>query len=122
MYYVEAEVETGNESNRVENGGESQGAAALSRFFAGTMRIEKISAVTFRVLNMKASVRFYGDVLGMDVLYGGEDTPFSSLRPKDAKYPILNFGTGSFGCWLGADDFLRGGPGCVLGVPAGKRI
>jgi catechol 2,3-dioxygenase-like lactoylglutathione lyase family enzyme len=58
------------------------------------MRIEKVSAVTFRVLNMKASVRFYGDVLGMDVLYGGEDTPFSSLRTKDAEYPILNLEQG----------------------------
>jgi len=30
-----------------------------------TMMVEKISAVTFRVLNMKTSVRFYRDVLGM---------------------------------------------------------
>ena len=34
--------------------------------------VEKISAVTFRVSNMKASVQFYRDVLGMEVLYGGE--------------------------------------------------
>ena len=58
------------------------------------MRIEKISAVTFRVLNMKASVRFYGDVLGMEVVYGGEDAFFSSLRSKDAEYPILNLEQG----------------------------
>jgi len=32
------------------------------------MKIEKISAVTFRVSNMKASVQFYRDVLGMDPL------------------------------------------------------
>src|SRR5437667_10578911 len=54
------------------------------------MRIEKISAVTLRVLNMKASVRFYGDVLGMEIVYGGEDAFFSSLRAKDANTPILN--------------------------------
>ena len=42
-----------------------------------TMTVEKISAVTFRVLNMKASVRFYKDVLGMEVIYGGEDAIFS---------------------------------------------
>jgi len=30
-----------------------------------TMTVEKILAVTFRVLNMKASVRVYKDVLGM---------------------------------------------------------
>jgi hypothetical protein len=27
--------------------------------------IEKISAITFRVINMEASVQFYGNVLGM---------------------------------------------------------
>ncbi len=58
------------------------------------MTVEKISAVTFRVLNMKASVRFYKDVLGMEVLYGGEGAPFSSLRTKDAEYPILNLEQG----------------------------
>src|SRR5207302_3740450 len=42
--------------------------------------VEKISAVTFRVSNMKASVQFYRDVLGMEVLYGGEGAFFSSLR------------------------------------------
>jgi catechol 2,3-dioxygenase-like lactoylglutathione lyase family enzyme len=52
--------------------------------------IEKISAVTFRVANMTESVRFYRDVLGMELLYGGEDTGFSSLRSKDQKTVILN--------------------------------
>ena len=63
-------------------------------FFGGAMRIEKISAVTFRVLNMKASVRFYGDVLGMKIVYGGEDAFFSSLRAKDAEDLILNLEQG----------------------------
>ena len=58
------------------------------------MRIEKISAVTLRVASMRNSVRFYGDVLGMEVLYGGEDASFSSLRAKDAEYPILNLEQG----------------------------
>ena len=58
------------------------------------MWIEKISAVTFRVLNMKASVRFYKDVLGMEIIYGGEDESFSSLRAKDANTPILNLEQG----------------------------
>ena len=58
------------------------------------MRIEKISAVTFRVSNMKSSVQFYRDVLGMEVLYGGEDAFFSSLRAKDAEDPILNLEQG----------------------------
>ena len=60
----------------------------------GTMRIEKISAVTFRVLNMKASVRFYGDVLGMEIVYGGKDAFFSSLRAKDAEDTALNLTQG----------------------------
>jgi catechol-2,3-dioxygenase len=34
--------------------------------------IEKISAITFRVLNIQASVLFYRNVLGMELLYGGE--------------------------------------------------
>ena len=56
--------------------------------------IEKISAVTFRVANMTQSVRFYRDVLGMELLYGGEGTGFSSLRAKDAQSAILNLEQG----------------------------
>ena len=55
-----------------------------------TMTVEKMSAVTFRVLNMKASVRFYRDVLGMEIVFGGEDAFFSSLRAKGTEDPILN--------------------------------
>ena len=32
--------------------------------------VEKISAVTLRVANMRASVRFYKDVLGLEIIYG----------------------------------------------------
>jgi catechol 2,3-dioxygenase-like lactoylglutathione lyase family enzyme len=56
--------------------------------------IEKISAVTFRVANMKESVRFYRDVLGMELLYGGEGAGFSSLRAKDAQSAVLNLEQG----------------------------
>ena len=52
-----------------------------------TMTVEKISAVTFRVLNMKASVRFYKDVLGMEVIYGGEDAIFSLLSAPRTQTP-----------------------------------
>jgi len=31
---------------------------------------------------MTNSVRFYRDVLGMEIIYGGEDGYFSSLRTK----------------------------------------
>jgi catechol-2,3-dioxygenase len=51
--------------------------------------IEKISAITFRVLNMKASVQFYRNVLGMELLYGGEQASFSSLRANDSESAIL---------------------------------
>ncbi len=44
--------------------------------------VEKISAVTLRVANMRASVRFYRDVLGLEIIYGGEGSYFTSLRTK----------------------------------------
>src|SRR5947207_15725049 len=62
--------------------------------------IERISAVTFRVVNMTQSVRFYRDVLGMELLYGGEGTGFSSLRAKDTHSAILNLEQGKpLPCW-----------------------
>lgn len=56
--------------------------------------IEKVSAVTFRVAKMNDSVRFYRDVLGLELLYGGESAPFSSLRADDAQSAILNLELG----------------------------
>jgi len=58
------------------------------------MMVEKISAVTLKVASMRKSVRFYKDVLGMEIIYGGEDGSFSSLRAKDANTPILNLEQG----------------------------
>jgi catechol 2,3-dioxygenase-like lactoylglutathione lyase family enzyme len=58
------------------------------------LMVEKISAVTFRVSNMKVSVQFYRDVLGMKLLYGGEGTAFSSLQARDADSAILNLEQG----------------------------
>jgi catechol 2,3-dioxygenase-like lactoylglutathione lyase family enzyme len=63
-------------------------------FFGGMMRIEKMAAVTLKVASMRNSVRFYKDVLGMEIIYGGEDGPFSSLRAKDSNMPILNLEQG----------------------------
>ena len=59
-----------------------------------TMMVEKISAVTLKVASMRTSVRFYKDVLGMEIIYGGEGGSFSSLRAKDAECPILNLEQG----------------------------
>ena len=56
--------------------------------------IEEISAVTLRVANMRESVRFYRDVLCMELLYGGEDAGFSSLRAKGTRSAILNLEQG----------------------------
>jgi len=57
--------------------------------------VEKISAFTLRVASMQASVRFYRDLLGMKLVYGGEDGCFSSLWTKDSTGPILNLERGN---------------------------
>src|SRR6266436_3819884 len=44
---------------------------------------------------MPASVRFYRDLLGLEIIYGGEDAYFSSLRTKHGKGPILNLESGN---------------------------
>ena len=62
--------------------------------------VEKISAVTLRVANMEASVRFYKDVLGLEVIYGGKDSYFTSLRTKDGN-TILNLEHGHAGIQWG---------------------
>jgi catechol 2,3-dioxygenase-like lactoylglutathione lyase family enzyme len=59
------------------------------------VNVEGISAMTLRVANMGASVRFYRDVLGLEIIYGGEESYFSSLRTKDGKNPILNLEQGN---------------------------
>jgi catechol 2,3-dioxygenase-like lactoylglutathione lyase family enzyme len=57
-------------------------------------RVEKVSAVTFQITNMQVSVEFYRDVLGMKLIYGGEDSHFSSLRVSEAESAILNLEKG----------------------------
>jgi len=56
--------------------------------------VEKVSAVTFQVTNMQVSVRFYRDVLGMELIHGGEDSYFSSLQDREAKSAIINLEKG----------------------------
>ena len=43
---------------------------------------------------MKASVQFYRNALGMELLYGGEQASFSSLRATDSESAILNLEQG----------------------------
>ncbi len=44
------------------------------------MGVEAISAVTLSVRDMTRSVVFYRDYVGLDMLYGGESTSFTSFR------------------------------------------
>jgi len=53
-------------------------------------RIEKVSAITLNVADMEASVRFYREVLGMELLYGGPNAGFSSLRIPGTEFAIIN--------------------------------
>ncbi len=59
------------------------------------MNVDQISAVTLKVGDMARSVNFYKDILGLDILYGGKNAYFSSLRPRGAKAVILNLERGS---------------------------
>jgi len=52
--------------------------------------VEKISAITLTVRDMGASVRFYKDILDLQMLYGGEQVYFSSFCTQDEQHTILN--------------------------------
>jgi catechol 2,3-dioxygenase-like lactoylglutathione lyase family enzyme len=56
--------------------------------------IEKLSAITLEVAQMEASVRFYRDVLGMELVYGTPQSGFCSLRLVGTEFPILNLQQG----------------------------
>ena len=58
------------------------------------VNVEKISAITLTVRDMGASVRFYKDILGLKMLYGGEQAYFSSFCTKDEQHTILNLEQG----------------------------
>src|SRR5258708_13862317 len=53
-----------------------------------------MSADSMRDAEVMKSVGFYRDDVGMELLYGGEDAGFSSLRAKDAQSAILNLEQG----------------------------
>ena len=58
------------------------------------MNVEKISAITIKVNDMASSVHFYNRLLGLKVLYGGENAYFSSLQTLGVKDTILNLEKG----------------------------
>jgi catechol 2,3-dioxygenase-like lactoylglutathione lyase family enzyme len=43
------------------------------------MRVDRISAVTIKVRDMAKSLEFYNEILGLEVIYGGKQSYFSSL-------------------------------------------
>ena len=56
--------------------------------------IEKLSAITLKVADMKKSAKFYQDVLGLEILYGGPNAGFTSLRIPNCEFPIINLQLG----------------------------
>ena len=63
------------------------------------MCVQHISAVTFAVREMARSVEFY-QVLGFNLVYGGPDAAFSSLRYGDA-FVNLQVHPGAIPRWWG---------------------
>jgi catechol 2,3-dioxygenase-like lactoylglutathione lyase family enzyme len=59
------------------------------------MNIERISAITLKVTDMARSVRFYTEILGLEIIYGGPHASFSSLRSAGAQDAILNLEQGT---------------------------
>jgi catechol 2,3-dioxygenase-like lactoylglutathione lyase family enzyme len=56
--------------------------------------IEKLSAITLKVADMQKSVEFYQNVLGLEILYGGPNAGFTSLRIPHYDFPIINLQLG----------------------------
>lgn len=59
------------------------------------MIVERISAVTLKVTDMARSVHFYNEILGLEVIYGGPHSSFTSLRTAVAQDAILNLEQGA---------------------------
>lgn len=58
------------------------------------VRVQRISAITLRVNDMARAVAFYGELLGLEVIYGGESSSFTSLRTTGSADVILNLEQG----------------------------
>ena len=59
------------------------------------MNVHRISAVTLKVRDMGRSVHFYSEILGLQVIYGGENSSFTSLRISGTEDAILNLEQGA---------------------------
>ena len=58
------------------------------------MHLERISAITLRVGDMTRAIDFYRDTLGLELLFGGKEFFFSSLRTAGDADAILNLEEG----------------------------
>ena len=54
------------------------------------MRVEKISAVTLSVSDMKKSIEFYSKIPNFKIVYGGSDSKFTSFMIEDVTKSYLN--------------------------------
>jgi catechol 2,3-dioxygenase-like lactoylglutathione lyase family enzyme len=64
------------------------------------VNVQKISAVTLKVRDMARSVHFYNELLGLEIIFGGRDSSFTSLRTSGTEDAILNLEQGTFsGPW-----------------------
>jgi catechol 2,3-dioxygenase-like lactoylglutathione lyase family enzyme len=59
------------------------------------LNVERISAVTLKVRDMARSVRFYNEILGLEIIYGGKNVSFTSLRTRGTQDAILNLEQGA---------------------------
>ncbi len=50
------------------------------------------------------------------------EQPVEMAAHRNSGIPDPQSRARSFGYWLGADDFLRVGRGCILGIPPGQGI
>src|SRR5260370_35224068 len=57
-------------------------------------KVERVSAITLNGVDMQRSLGFYRDLLGMELLYGGPNAGFSSLRIPGTEFPIINLQKG----------------------------
>jgi catechol 2,3-dioxygenase-like lactoylglutathione lyase family enzyme len=62
---------------------------------ATSMMFERISAITLKVTDMARSVHFYNEILGLQLIYGGKHSAFTSLRTAGAQDAILNLEQGA---------------------------
>jgi hypothetical protein len=47
------------------------------------MKVQKISAITLKIQNMRKEWKFYSKVPGLTLTYGGPDSTFTSFEMKD---------------------------------------